>query len=107
MISIVACCHIVKLCALAARAFRSQHYEEEWWQHTPLSEYNTHSQRLWFNSSDTDTNFWAEIQCLHSQQQAVVSTRNTPQKRFTRNLVVFGIGAKISLIFSESENLVL
>jgi len=33
-------------------------YDEEWLQHTPLSESNTHGERLWFNSAATD-NFWA------------------------------------------------
>ena len=41
-------------------------YEDVWWhwQHTPLSESNTNGERLWFKSSDTDTNFWARIQWL-------------------------------------------
>jgi len=37
-------------------------YEEEWWQHTPLSESNTNTERLWFDSVDMDTIFWAGIQ---------------------------------------------
>jgi len=39
-------------------------YEEEWWQHTPLSESNTNVERLWFNSVDTATVFWTRIQLL-------------------------------------------
>jgi len=38
--------------------------EEEWWQHTPLSESNTNGERLWFKSTDTDINFWAGIHWL-------------------------------------------
>jgi len=38
--------------------------EEEWWQHTPLSESNTNGERLWFKSPDTDINFWAGIHWL-------------------------------------------
>ena len=48
--------------------------EEEWWQHTPLSESNTNTERLWFNSIDTDTIFWAGIQLLDCQQEAPVNT---------------------------------
>jgi len=36
-------------------------YEEEWWQHTPLSEYSTNAERLWFNSIDQDTIFLTGI----------------------------------------------
>jgi len=39
-------------------------YEEEWFHHTPLSESNTPREQLLFNSSDMNTNFWAEIQFL-------------------------------------------
>jgi len=46
-------------------------YEVEWWQHTPLSESNTNAERLWFN---TDTIFWAGIQLLDGQQEALVNT---------------------------------
>jgi len=33
----------------------------------PLSESNTHCKRLWYNSADTDTNFWAGIEWLDGQ----------------------------------------
>ena len=33
----------------------------------PLSESNTNGERSWFNSPDTDTNFWAGIQWLYDQ----------------------------------------
>jgi len=36
-------------------------YEEEWWQHTPLSESNANTERLWVNSVDMDTIFWTGI----------------------------------------------
>jgi len=39
-------------------------YEEDWWQHAPLSESNTHCEELWFNSADTDTNVWTGIRDL-------------------------------------------
>ena len=39
-------------------------HAEEWLQHTPLLESNTHCERLWFNSADTDTNFWEGIRWL-------------------------------------------
>ena len=45
-------------------------YEEEWWQHTPLSESNTNAERLWLNSVDRDTIFWARKQLLDGQQEA-------------------------------------
>ena len=63
---------------------------EEWWQHTPLSESNTNGKPLWFNSTHTDTNFWAEILWLDGQWQAAVNT--VPLQRFqklsTRNLIL-------------------
>jgi len=37
------------------------YYEEEWWQHTPLSESNTNAERLWVNSVDKETIFWIWI----------------------------------------------
>ena len=43
-------------------------YEEEWWQHTPLSESKTHY------SFDTDTKFWAGMRWLDGQLQAAVNT---------------------------------
>jgi len=66
-------------------------YEEEWWQHTPLSESNSNAEQLWFNYVDTDTIFWAEIQLLDGQKEASVNTV-LPQyspKLFTRNLVIY------------------
>jgi len=66
-------------------------YEKELWQYTPLSESNKDNERLWFNSADKETNFWAEIQRLDGQQQAVVKTvlpKHSP-KLFTRNLVAW------------------
>ena len=36
-------------------------HEEEWWRNTPLSELNTHGERLWFNSAHAGTNIWAGI----------------------------------------------
>ena len=56
-------------------------YEEEWWQHTPLSESNTNAERLWFNSVDTDTIFWAGLQLHNGQKEALVDTysHNTPK----------------------------
>jgi len=47
--------------------------EEEWWQHTPLTEPNTNAERLWFNT-ETITIFWAGIQLLDGQQGAHVNT---------------------------------
>ena len=43
-------------------------YEEEWWLRTPLSESNTHGERLWVNSIDTGTIFWTGIRWLGGQQ---------------------------------------
>jgi len=53
----------------AGRSFENPDidYEEEWWQHTPLSESNTRGERLWFNSIDTDTIFLAGMQVLDCQ----------------------------------------
>jgi len=66
-------------------------YEEEWWQHTPLSESNTNAERLWFNSVDTDTIFWARIQLLDGQQEAPVNTvlQQHPPKLFNRNPAIY------------------
>jgi len=36
-------------------------YEEEWWQHTSLSESNTDRKRLSVSSPNLDTNFWLGI----------------------------------------------
>jgi len=66
-------------------------YEEEWWQHTPLSESNTSGEQLWFNYFDTDAIFWARIQLLDGQKEAPVNTV-LPQHRpklFTRNLAIY------------------
>ena len=41
--------------------------EEKWWQHTPLSEFNTNGKQPWFISPDTDTNFWGGTQWLDGQ----------------------------------------
>ena len=49
-------------------------YGEERWQHTPLSKSNTNNERLYFNSVDTDTIFWARIQLFDGQQEAPVIT---------------------------------
>jgi len=49
-------------------------YEEEWRQHTTLSESNTNAESLWFNSViDTDTIFWAGIQSLDCQEEATAN----------------------------------
>jgi len=66
-------------------------YEEEWWQHTPLSESNTNTERLWFNSVDRETIFWKGIQLLDDQQQAPVNNvlPQHPQKLFTRNPAMY------------------
>jgi len=60
----------------ADRSFENPdlNYEEVWWQHTPLSESNTNKERLWFNSVDTDTIFWAGIQLFDGQQEVPVNT---------------------------------
>jgi len=46
-----------------------QDYGEEWRQNTTLlkSKQYVHYERLWFNSTDADTNFWAGIQWLDVQ----------------------------------------
>ena len=49
-------------------------HEEEWWQHTPVSEYNTNAERLWFNYVDMHTTFWTGIQSLDGQQEAPINT---------------------------------
>ena len=64
-------------------------YEEEWWQHTPLTESN--AERLWFDSVDRDTIFWTGIQLLDGQQEAIVNTvlpQHQP-KLFTRNPTIY------------------
>jgi len=69
-------------------------YEEEWWQHTPMSESNTNAEQLWFNYVDTDTIFWAGIQLIDGQKGALVNTvypqhpENT-SKLFTRNPTIY------------------
>jgi len=62
-------------------------YEEERWQHKPLSKSNTNNQRLYFNSVDTDTIFWAGIQLFDGQQEAPTNTvlLQHPRKLLTRN----------------------
>jgi len=62
-------------------------YEEEWWQHTTLSESNTNGESSWFNSViDTDTIFWAGTQLLDGQQEAPANTvLPQPPKLFMRN----------------------
>jgi len=66
-------------------------YEEEWWQHTPLSESNTNAARLWFNPVDTNTIFWARIQLLDGHQEAAINTvlPQHPPKLFTRNPAIY------------------
>ena len=39
-----------------------------------LVESNTHSEWLWFNSTNMDVNFWAGRQWLDGQQQVIVKT---------------------------------
>ena len=94
-------------------------YEKEWLQYTPFSESNTNGARLWFNSPDTDTSFWAGIQWLDGQWQAAVNTvhRQHYPKLFTRNPIVcflevnkacvdvFGILPRILKNLLENENL--
>ena len=41
-------------------------YKEEWWEHMPSNSHG-HGERLWFNSADTDTNFWEGIKWLDGQ----------------------------------------
>jgi len=66
-------------------------YEEDWWQPAQLSELNTNAERLWFNSVDTDTIFWAGIQWLDGQQEAPANTvlPQYPPKLFTRNPAIY------------------
>ena len=74
-------------------------YEEEWWQHTPLSESNTNTERLWFVSVDMDTICWARIQLLDCQQEAPVNTvfPQHPPKLFTRNPTIYFFATKTAL----------
>ena len=53
----------------------------DWWQHTSLSESNTHGERLWFNSADTDTNVWARFSNLTVSiwRPSTPYSANTPQ----------------------------
>jgi len=51
----------------------------EWWQHTPLSESNTNSEHLWFNSVDTDS-LLAPVNTVFPQH---------PPKLFTRNPAIY------------------
>ena len=90
-------------------------YEKEWWQHTPLSESKIKDERSWFNSPDTDTNFWAGMQWLDPKtSKALVSP-----KLFTRNPVacflqeigkarvdIFATLPRFHKNLLESENLV-
>ena len=66
-------------------------YEEEWWQHTPLSESNTNNERLWLNSVHTDTIFWAGIHAFDGPQKESVNTLlpQHPPKLFTRNPAIY------------------
>ena len=67
------------------------YYEEEWWQHAPLSESNTNAEWLWFNSVGRGTIFWAGTQLLDGQQEAPVNTvlpKHCP-KLFTSNPAIF------------------
>jgi len=59
-------------------------YEEEWWQHTPLWESHTNAERLWCNSVDRETIFWAGKQLLVGQQETPVNAvfKKTPLKAF-------------------------
>ena len=41
--------------------------EKELWHHTTLLESNTNGDRSWFNSPDTEKNFWAGMQWLDGQ----------------------------------------
>ena len=62
-------------------------YEQEWQQHTPLSESNASAERLWFNSGDTNTIFWTGIGWFNGQHEAPVNIviPQHPPKLFTRN----------------------
>jgi len=64
-------------------------YEEEWWQHTPLSDSNINAERLRLTPSTQS--FWAGIQLLDCQQEAPINTilPQHPPKLFTRNPVVY------------------
>ena len=48
-------------------------YKEERWQHTPLREFNTNGERLWFNFAYMNTNIWTGIKWLDGQKQATVN----------------------------------
>jgi len=78
--------------------------EEEWWQHTRLSESNTHGERLWFHSANGDVNFWAEMQWFDDQWEAAVNNilaQHSPTL-FTRNPVVclLEVSKTMNMIFS-------
>ena len=53
-----------RICPAGRSVENSDIEYEEWWQHTPLSEYNTNAEWLWFNFVDPDTIFWTGIQLL-------------------------------------------
>jgi len=64
-------------------------YEEEWWQYTPLSVFNTHGERLWFIFADTDANFCAGIQWLWPVKGGCQHhTPTTFQKLYPRDPVI-------------------
>jgi len=88
----------------------------------PESESDTNDKRLWFDSADKQTKFWAGIQWLDGQEQAAVNTV-LPQPSLTKafherpNLMffskvdktcldIFGILQRFIETLLESENLV-
>jgi len=56
-------------------------YEEEWWQHTPLSGVYQHGERLWFNSTYKSTDCEQEYSYLTASKRwpSTPFSRNTPQ----------------------------
>ena len=52
-------------------------YEEEWWQHTPLSGVYQHGERLWFNSTDCEQEY--SYLTASKRWPSTPFSRNTPQ----------------------------
>ena len=53
-------------------------YEEEWWQHTPLSESNTNAERLWLTPSTRTQSFEQEYSHL-------TASKRHPSTPYSRN----------------------
>jgi len=58
----------------ACLAITDMGYEKEWWKHTPLSTIDIQGELVGFNTVNTDTNFWAQMEWLDRQQQVVFYT---------------------------------